>query len=901
MDSWIRMLKLRFKALFSPGRKESEMEREVRFHLENEIEENIRLGMSPEEARNEAIKEFGGMDKYKEACRDSWGLLVVRNFLRNARFGMRLSLRYRSSSVLAIIVLALGIALSVMLYTGFSRVIAIAVSGGLGFDERHLALSWETGKRRGERINSQDFKVFREELDSFDELVGIQVSGAWFHLPGKRTEGRQYSGAMVTPNLFEFTSRKPQLGRVFSKNDADFEGKREVVISDVIWEEFFDREEGVVDSTIMVNDLEYQIVGIMPAGFAFPQSQQFWLATDWREFDGAKRDRSPKLSVIGLLKPERSKDQASVELNAIAGNLAMAFPDTNEKYLRVRAFSYWDAVESMGGVIVILMGLGLSALVLMLACSNAFNILIARTAGRSHELATRCSLGAKRSHIMWQVMVDGLALAGMGAVFGLGLAGAGLRLISEYLKTFSSLSIFHDLRLEPNVILFSAGAAVFSGIGASMIPAWRASKIDAFGVLKDDAKSSSSVYIGWLSKAIVVSQVAFSAVVLFFGLVFLVLVPKQWAKTLDLPYDEKSVLTATVSLGKDNQFKGRKPEDLVQFYTRLKERLLSVPGVRSSALTSAEWGLMSDGNKIRIEGREDDDLPAAHINRVSPDFLEVYDAQPLSGRMINILDTHDNNLVCVVDANFAEVFFNGANPIGERLKLLPYQKPASEWITIVGVIPDLMPPLPGAEVRSHLMVPYTQFPAWSPTILLSADNAGDRQYRQAIRHAVNTLAPGAEIIRGIYTVEERLEILFRMIGNALRVGGVVGGAVLAMSLIGLYSIIAFTTSQRHKEFGIRMAIGSSPMGIVKTVTKPWFLTVGSGLVIGYLSLLGLLALLITVNGSDPSAGEVFDVSKDMGITYLWVVGLVCLCSLIGIGIPTWGATRVDPMDVIRAE
>ena len=893
--NWIR-------SLFSLGRCHSDLDDEIACHIEMRMEQLEAEGMSPGEARKQAMREFGNLDYMKEGCRDAWGLSVVVGVVREIRFGIRLSARYMSSSILGVIVLGVGLAISMVGLTVFGKLESIVSTGGVKIDDRCVVLNWEVGKARGEPIKALDFVSLKEEAESLDEVIGFRRTKGSVYALGKKEDVKQYACVHASPNLFEIIDVRPQRGRTFLENATDSEIRREVVISDMLWRDLFSRAESAVGGMLVVNGEERMIVGVMPAGFAFPIDCHFWLPTDWSRYASDKRRNAPSLKVFGLMREGESPGSVSAELDTIAANLSTEYPDSNDKLERVRVSTLWQWMMVRGAWVPIAIGAGICLLSLLLACSNAFNIIIARTAARSHELAIRTSLGARRSHLIRQVIVDGLILAGGGVLLGIAIAAVSIRFIADVLSSFDALYVAHDLSLNPQVVVIACMLAVGAGAAASFIPAWRASKLDANEVLKDDSKSSSSVYIGWLSKVIVTSQVAFTTVLLFFGLIFLIIVPDKAAQSLSLPYNEEAVLTAQINLRKDSAFRGVGPEALQRFYSRFREEMNRVPGVVGTAITSRQWGILGDGSRMMIEGWEDvEHEMIVNVNTVSPDAFRLYDAALLEGRLLNDLDLRNSGNVCVVDSVFVDAYCSHEEPIGMRIKWRGNSRSATDWFTVVGVIEDLEFGTLGGTKKGSVYVSYKQIPIWNPEILVMANDAGDSKYRQAFRGILNDLAPEAEIEQGILTIAERLEIAFGLWYRALTAGGVLGGAVLAMALIGLYSIVAFATSMRRKEFGIRMAVGSNRLGVVKTVLRPWLVTVATGLVLGFGVLVLTWRIVLAMNGQDPSGADYVDFAGGIGRIYLWVVALVCVCCAVGMGLPAWRATQVDPMKVMRAE
>ena len=899
MGSWIRILKLRVRGLLKSREKESELDQEMEFHLQMLIDGNLELGMNPKEARAAALKEFGSVELHKEEVRDSWGMRTVMDTLRNLRFGLRLSYRYRGSSILALVVLSLGIGIATIMYTMSSKL--MDTSAGADLDKRQLFVEWETSTEQGERISSIDFKMLRSEVDSLENLVGIEHRGFWFQLPRDPEGAKYFRGVKATPNLFDLADALPVRGRVFAGQDVESSYEPVILISNSIWTDFFGRSEAALGSTVIVDGHECRIIGVMPPGFAFPGNQQIWMPTEWNEFDAGARELAPEIDMVGRLKPGENIGRVRVELETLASNLSIEFPETNKERTRIRVTPYKDRFRDDDATAVLLLGLFGALLVLSLSCLNVFQIVMARTAIRSHELAVRCSLGARRSHVIWQVVVDGLTLAGIGALLGVGLAALGLHYISDVLRVFETPGI-HQFQLQSGVVVFAVGAALFAGVASSIVPAWRASNINPYAVLKDDSKSSPGIYIGWLAKVMVVSQVAFSSILLFLSVILLQ--PGVLINIVKTPYDKDTVLAAKMDLRLDESVKTA--QDIENFYAGVKEKLMAVPGVRAVALTSSTWGIMGDIVKFKIEGQESESFlksNSTQVNMASPDYLDVFGLEPLSGRMISPLDTEDSLAVCVVDSRFVNRYFKREDPIGRRLKITQNDR-TTDWITIVGVIPGIKPAIPGVSedgmdnVLSEIVVPHRQSPDWVPSILLSAQQAGSPQYRKAMRESVKAIAPGAEFRGAILTIGERFDILSRLFESISTTSAIFGSVILAISIIGLYTVVAFTTAQRRKEFGIRIAVGCGGWGIVKSVIKPWSAMIGTGLILGGIASLALGMAYVALVAN---AGNVEIRTYEFVPIFCIVIVLICLASLIAMGIPTWRATKIEPMEVIRVE
>lgn len=900
--SLYRRIQIFFRSLFQRNAQQSDLDEEIELHIEELTEEYMEEGLSRKVARKKALKRFGSVEWIKDDTRDSWGTQRLVDSLRDFKFGLRLTFKHLSSSILAVIVLALGIGISTIMFTAASKL--RNTSGGVDLQDNQLYIDWEVGQKQGEPVLAPDFKHLQQEVDSLENLIGFGYRGYFLHLPTEKTEGKQYNGIETTPNFFSITNTSPVAGRLFSAQDGQTSDAGTVIISHSVSSDFFDNPKDAVGAEVYLNGERCMVVGVMPKGFAFPGNRFIWKATDWSNYNTVTRARSPRMRITGTMKEGLLIPQVRAELDTIAENLASEFPGTNEDYSRFKIILFKDRFIDDDSVIFLGLALLGSFLVLSVACANVFQIVIARTAIRSHELAIRCSLGAKRSHVIWQVMVDGLTLSTIGAFLGLGLASMGLRFISAQLTLFNMPGL-HTFQLTSGAIVFVLIAATLSGVISSLIPAWRASKINANEILKDDNKSSGNIYIGWLSKTLVISQVTFSSILLFLSM--FLLFPSFFIGSVKMPYEQDNLLTARVTLSR--QAFESSPDALPKFYQNLKPKLMAIPGVEATGLTSAHWGIMGEKKprSLEIEGRsQGDERHTVQKIVVSPDFLEAYAMQATSGRTFNAFDTKDSLRVCIVNQNFAKTHYPDSDPIGKRIRMKFVNKP-NEWMTIVGVVPVTIPDIPtSSKAEAEMMeqafceviLPFTQHPEWSPTILLRAPKASSSHYRAALREAIRETDSSVDISGSILTTQERLDIIGEFIRAIFNGGQLFGGAILIMSITGLYTIISFTTAQRRKELGIRMAVGSSAWGIAKSVIKPWSIAILVGL-----SLAGITCLIMWSFYSSLAPNDISAKDNLLSILTMFgpVVVLVGIGSLISMALPAWRAIKIAPMEVIRVE
>lgn len=892
----------RLRSLFRSRSVSRKVNAELEQHLEFMIEDYIAEGMSPEEARRKARMKFGNAEVHKEDARDSWGNRSILDFFRNFRFGLRLCRRFPESSVLAVIVLAFGIGISAIIFTLSAKLLDLNAGGDIG--DRQVYVRW-VGKDGGyEWPTPREYKALLAANQTMESLYALQEVGFSFHPRGREEEERQVAGVLASGNFFGLSAEEPILGRTFLPSDLSAEDDAPIVISDFLWTEFYDRNPSAVGSVAMVNGQPRRIIGVMPPQFTFPTNHQIWQPEDWRKFDSTPPDLAPRFLVCGTLKKGVSLDQSSAEFETLGAALMKEFPKGGAAPTaqRMTLGPLRDLFVSLGMLVIMSIGIVGAVLVLLLCASNVFHIIMARTARRAHELATRCSLGAPRSHVVIQVLIDGVTLSLLGAGLGLLLAKAGLEYITLRLAIFDLPGPL-TFQLSPKVVWFALGAAIFSGMVSALIPAWRASRIDAFAALKDEARGSASVHSGRLSRGLLTLQVGGSALLLWIGVV--ALGELSIVKQLKMSFDPATVTTAELRLRKDPALKD--PVAAVRFCEALEDRLNTIPGIRGAAITSAEYGVMPTGARFEFEGRETQgENQGGQIEFVSPRLLDVFGLEPLSGRMLRRGDNEDSLKVCVVNEDFVRKYFANAEPLGAQFTLQRGRDREPLELTVVGVIPDIKPQLPEPIAQSvqnpfaRVYVSLAQQPVFRPTVLIGAVDASNHQYSRAVREAVRDLSPLVRIEGRIMTVSERMGLMDSLGGLIQTAAQVFGAAIFITAIIGLYSIVSFTTNQRRKEIGIRLALGANGWNIARSVMLPWMKLIAIGVGLGFVGICVLFGGLVSMGGetSNPNEGVQY-LSFVLSLGIVWAV--VVFACLLAMAAPVWRAARLDPMDVISSD
>ncbi|HSM59640.1 MAG TPA: ABC transporter permease [Longimicrobiales bacterium] len=800
-------------------------------------------------------------------------------FAQDLRYALRMLVKSPWTSGLSVGALALGIGVTATMFC----IVYGAIMRGLPFAGGDRIMAVTSVLRDQTRPTSvHDYVDLRGQQRSFETLEAFYqgtVNVSWADRP------ERFEGAFVSANAFGALGVLPVLGRPFREDEARPGAPLVLMLSHHVWRERFAGSPEALGQVVKVNGEQAEIVGVMPEGFLFPERQDVWVPLRLDPLT-LPRGEGTGLQVYGLLRRGVTPEAARADLGGIASRLAAEYPETNDGLgVDVRPF-HEQFIGDQARALLLSM-LGAVSLVLLIACANVANLLLARAAVRMREVGIRTALGASRRRVVSQMVAEALVLALLGGALGAGLAWVGIELFEGAIAD-TDPPFFLVFRLDAPILLFILAVSVGSAFVAGGIPAFKASGLDVGRILKDESRGSSSLHIGRLSRFLVVGEVAMSmGLLVAAGLMVKSVVT---LRDYDFGFDGERVFTARVGLF-ESEFPT--PVDRERFYEQLRVRLAQVPGVAASSLGTVLPGLGSPSMRFSVEGvayPEERDRPTAFQGQVAPGYFRTVGVEPTLGRDFEISDDRDAVPVAIVNASFAQKHFPGGSPLGRRFRVGSDRD--ADRLTVVGVVPDLWmqgagdmesPPdgfyTPVAQGDARFMSLLARGPG-DPMAL----TAGVREAVMAVHadtpiYFVDTLAGRVAQNTWVYNVFGVLFMVF-------------GGVALFLASVGLYGVMAFSVSRRTSEVGIRMALGAEARQVLALVLRQGLAQTALGLALGLgLALLlsrALRLVLFQVDAADP--------------TVFLTVSLV----LVGTGVlasslPARRATRVDPVVALRGD
>jgi macrolide transport system ATP-binding/permease protein len=861
---------------------------EIRQHVDLLIERNIAAGMSPGEARNAALREFGGVEQIKEAAREQRVWRWADEFLQDLRFGARMLLRTPGFSILAILCLTLGIGTNAAVFSWIEGIL-IRPYPLVGHQDRMFALSGTTrGVTGGNGLSYPDFLDFEKNSTLFESFIVDRITGTSLSV-GDRAE--RASAGIVSPNYFDALGVRPILGRGFRPEEGTGRNSHPVVvISYRTWKDRYNFDPNIVGRTQYLNGVQHTIVGVVPEKFHgtfVGYSFSFWVPTSMQEtFDttGYKlEDRSARwIESYAFLKPGVTRQQAQAELNAIAQRLENDFPEIDRGH-GVELVPLWKTPFNGAGNMSPTLGITMAVvfLVLLIACANVSNLLLARSLLRRHEMTMRLALGAGRRRLIKQLVTEGLLLSLIAALGGIAVAyWCRNALVLSFPSPAPGIVIDYSGQIDWRVLAVSAGICVLATLIFALVPAIHASHVDLSGALKTEAGgvlggSSRSR----LRSALVLVQVSLSFVLLA-GTGLLMQSLQRMRNT------NPGFSTDVIASGADLFSAGYNVERAKIFHTQLLDRVRTLPGVESASLNRVvpfTYTVYSSA-AIEVDGYQaaPNEQPTVEYNEVAEDYFTTIGIPIVSGREFVRTDDENATPVAIVNETMAAKYWPGKNALGQRLKV------KDKWLEIVGIAKN-------ANYRTKLetpapffYVPLRQNFGVQNSLLIRTREMPGRIMNALARevHALDpNLAPGR-----VYPLQEQIDRMGYSQRLAVTLVAIFGGMALFLAAIGLYAVMSYSVSQGTRELGLRMALGADAGSVLRLVLSRGLRLTTAGIALGTIAALVLTRLmgnlLYQVSPRDPIA---------YGFALLVLLGVALLACFL----PARRATRIDPVRALR--
>ena len=874
---------LRLGGLFHKERRDRELAEELESHLQMHIADNLRAGLTPGEARRQALIKLGGLEQTKENYRDRRGLPSLESFFQDIRYGLRQLRRSPGFTAVAVLTLALGIGANTAIFTVVYAVLLRALPYK---NAQQLVMIWETAPNNpGSTMPAAgpDFKDWQEQNKVFQGMAAGTIDSAAITGSG---EPLKLSGFAVSTNVFTVLGVEPFRGRTFASDESQPGHNHVVILSYGLWERAFGGDPGVVGREITMNGEAYAVVGIMPRSLRFPEfwgrGADYWVPINFEQ-PAWKRERGNHwMWVMARMKPSVTLAQARADMETVSWRLARQYPDTNAGVIaKVRGLRDQLTGPIQPALIVLFAATGF---LLLIACVNVVNLLLARAIARQREIAVRLAVGSARWRLIRQLLTESVLLFVIAGGAGLAVGWGALRILLHAAPAGYIPNVAH-VQLSPAVFLFAFLVAFLAGALGGLIPAVHSSRTDLHETLKEGSRALSSPH--HRSRSLLTAGEVALALVMLTGSGLAI---RSLARLLGVHagFVADHVLTLQPSLPEAAY---PKDEQIVSFYQQLLERIRALPGVVSVAATG-ELPLQGGSNgPVYIEGQPVPknmwSSPPVEKIMVTPGFFRTLHIPMLKGRDFTPADTDKSPRVAIINAAMAGRYWPNEDPLGKRFAN-DFKNP--QWFTVVGVVGDVrqfgldQPPIPEAYFpESQDTAPDLYLvirTATPPLSLLSAVRGAVRDLNRDL--PVSGVRELAQVVSQSSEEQRFLALLLTLLASV----------ALALAAIGIYGVVAYLVASRQHEIGVRMALGAERRNVLWLVIRQGVKLALIGVAVGVAGALALTRFL---------ASLLYEVKPTDPITFIVVSLILAGVVLLATYIPARRATKVDPMVALRYE
>jgi len=912
---WAQRLWLRLQTLFRREHTAQQLNDELQFHLEQQVAENIAAGMSEEEAHHSAMRSFGNATILKEETRETWGWITLEQIAQDVRYGFRTLRKSPLFTAVAVLTLAFGIGANTAMFSLLDQVVLRLLP------VRHpeqLVIVRETGNHYGNTYgaNTISWPMFEDLRDNNQTF-----SGMFCRFPATVTIGygdrvAQIPAELVSGSYFSTLGVGTALGRTIAPDeDAVPDSAPVVVLSYSFWRSYFDGDRTIVGRTIALNSQAMTVIGVAQPGFdgvelGVPAKVfvPIMMKTEMTPHSDGLKDRRRRLSWVtayGRLKPGVSVEQAQLSLQPLLHSILemeaqqpeftrYTTAADRELFLRNRVELLPGSENGLRNYMSrpLWLLVALTGAVLLLACANLANLLLARATARERELAVRLAIGAGRARIVRQLLVESVLLASGGAILGLALAFLAARILLRiYLPADAAAEFVVSPLPDGRVWAFVVGAMLVTSLVFGLLPAFRGSRTEIALSLKDRSGALSASGIS-LRRMLVGVQVALSLLLLFGAGLFVRTLRNLESLGPGFPTDHLLTFSINPSLN------GYSDEETKSFYERLNVDLQTMPGVTSvgfsvmPVLKGYAWQNAVVGKDF--EGAPIEEQPV--LNHVGPDYFAALGIPIVAGRAFTAQDVgpsdwrHDT--YAVINESFAKQYFPGRDPIGQRFGLVDEMQPVSpEDIEVIGMIPDRKYRDLRETPPAQAYFPYFEDAHFRFMNIYLRTQADPRQIENEVRERMRQFDPHVPVV-GLQTMNEQISFSLRTERLVASLSAVFGGLATLLAAIGLYGVMAYAITKRTREMGIRMALGALGDDVIWMVMREALLLISAGIVIGMPLALALSSLV---------RSQLYGLEPHDPLTLIVSISVLSLAACLAGFIPALRASRIDPMNALRHE
>jgi putative ABC transport system permease protein len=878
----------------SPAR-EAEIVEELSQHLDDQYEQSLNRGATEEEAYGAALAGLAESDLLARELKrverrvqqepltlgnETTNLLV--DLLQDLRFGLRMLLKNPGFTIVAIIALALGIGANTAIFSVVNTVLLRPLPYK---NPERLVMVWEENSKQGfprDTPAAANYIDWRDQNHVFEGMAAMtEIS---FNLTGTG-EPERIDGQRVSGSLFQLLGVEPQLGRAFLPEEDRTGANRVVILSHGLWERRFGSDPTIIGRPINLDGQSFTVVGVMRKGFQFPsRTDQLWVPIAFTAKEAGQRG-SHYLEVIARMKPGISLEQAQAEMTTIATRLQQQYPQTNTSIGAVVTPLHEHLVGNIKPALLVL--LGAVAFVLLIACANVANLLLARAAVRQKEIALRLALGASRFRMTRQFLTESVLLSALGGGVGLVLAIVGLDVLKRFIPP--NISQVQAIGIDTKVLLFTILVSIATGLLFGLAPAAQMASSNLNDTLKEGGRDPAGGHHGNRIRGfLIISEVAVSFLLLIgAGLLINSFVR---LRHIDPGFRAENLLTMKIALP-ETRYPDKQRRSI--FFDELLRRVGTLPGVASAAVAT-DVPLTSTGNSVgvSIEGRTDpapDRVPIVITRVVSPDYFKTMSIPLLEGRVFTEGDKADSPPAVVISETTARLFWPGESALGKHLKVgFPSTSP-KPWLTVVGVVKDVRQYELIIEPKPQMYLPYQQAEFFEPRALVVRTNFDPLSLVATVRQTVWEIDKD-QPVSDISSMEEIVSDSVARQRFSMLLLGVFAGLALVLAAVGIYGVMSYSVAQQTREIGIRMALGAQRSDVLKMTVGQGLRLVLTGVAIGLAAAFILTRVMSTL---------LFGVSPTDPLTFVSISIVLIGVAVLASYIPALRATRVDPMFALR--